>query len=265
MTGSIRRIAAMCLRYWYLLRSSWPRLLDMMYWPTVQMCTWGLLQIYVGQNSGFFARSAGTLIAAVILWDVLFRGQLGFSLSFLEEMWSRNMGNLLISPLRPMEFVAALVVMSVVRLAIGMVPVTLLAMAFFDFNLYSFGFALAAFFMNLLLTSWSVGIIVSGLILRNGMGAENLAWGIMFMILPLSAVYYPVTILPEFLQWASWALPPTYVFEGTRALLIDKVFRADLMVQAFLINAVYFTASVMVFLALLNSARRQGSLMQGGE
>src|SRR5580692_6080502 len=119
--SSSRRIAAMMLRYWYLLRSSWPRLLDLVYWPTVQMVTWGFLQYYIASNAGFFARAGGTFIGAVLLWDILFRGQLGFSLSFLEEMWSRNIGNLMMSPLRPIEFIAALMVMSLVRLAIGVV------------------------------------------------------------------------------------------------------------------------------------------------
>ena len=101
--GSPRRIGAMMLRYWYLLRSSWPRLLDLVYWPTVQMVTWGFLQYYITTNAGFFARAGGTFIGAVLLWDILFRGQLGFSISFLEEMWSRNLGNLMMSPLRPFD------------------------------------------------------------------------------------------------------------------------------------------------------------------
>ena len=134
---SPRRVAAMVLRYWYLLRSSWPRMLDLIYWPAVQMLMWGFLQLYVAQNAGFFAHAGGTFIGAVLLWDILFRGQLGFSISFLEEMWARNMGNLMMSPLRPSEFVAALMIMSIVRLAIGMVPVTLLAIAFFGFNLWA--------------------------------------------------------------------------------------------------------------------------------
>ena len=159
----------MMLRYWYLLRSSWPRLVDLVYWPTVQMITWGFLQYYIGRAAADFSRKAGgTFIGAVLLWDILFRGQLGFSISFLEEMWARNIGNLMMSPLRPLEFLSALMVMSIVRLAIGAVPVTLLALAFFGFNLYALGFALVAFFINLMLTGWAMGIFVSGLVLRNG-------------------------------------------------------------------------------------------------
>jgi ABC-2 type transport system permease protein len=262
---SPRRVAAMMLRYWYLLRSSWPRLIELVYWPTVQMITWGFLQYYIGQNAGFFARAGGTFIGAVLLWDILFRGQLGFSISFMEEMWARNIGNLMMSPLRPMEFVTALMVMSLVRLAIGVIPVTVLAVAFFGFNLYGLGFALVAFFLNLMLTSWAVGIFVTGLVLRNGLGAENLAWSIMFLFMPLTCVYYPVTTLPVWLQPVAWALPPTYVFEGMRALLIQNVFRGDLMLDALALNTVLFSGGVIAFLALLQSARRHGSLMQTGE
>jgi ABC-2 type transport system permease protein len=151
--------------------------------------------------------------------------------------------------------------MSIVRLAVGVIPVTLLCVAFFGFNLYALGLALAAFFVNLMLTSWAVGIFVSGLVLRNGLGAENLAWSIMFLFMPLTCVYYPVTTLPAWLQPVSWLLPPTYVFEGMRALLIEHAFRADLMLDALALNA----AGVVAFLKLLQSARRNGSLLQTGE
>jgi ABC-2 type transport system permease protein len=262
---SLNRVAAMVRRYWYLLRSSWPRILDLIYWPAVQMLMWGFLQLYVSQNVGFFAQAGGLFIGSVLLWDILFRGQLGFSISFLEEMWSRNLGNIMISPLRPVEFIAALMIMSIVRLAIGMVPVTLLAIAFFDFNLWSLGLALAAFFANLMLTSWAIGIFVAGLLLRNGMGAEGMAWTIMFLFLPLTCVYYPVSILPDFLQYVAWSLPPTYVFEGMRALLIDHVFRADLMLESLALNVLLFAVASLAFLKLLESARVQGSLLQTGE
>jgi hypothetical protein len=143
------RIGAMILRYWYLLVSSWPRLLELVYWPALQIVTWGFLQSYIAQNAGFFARAGGTFIGAIILWDILFRGQLGFSISFLEEMWARNLGNLMMSPLKPIEFLISLMIMSLIRLAIGVIPMTLLAIFFFDFNFYSLGLPLIAFFCNL--------------------------------------------------------------------------------------------------------------------
>src|SRR4051794_35232971 len=116
---SVNRIAAMVRRYWYLLRSSWPRILDLIYWPMLQMLMWGFLQSYVAQSGGVLARAGGVLIGAVLLWDILFRGQLGFSFSFLEELYARNLGNLMMSPLRPVELVFSLMVVSLIRLTIG--------------------------------------------------------------------------------------------------------------------------------------------------
>ena len=224
---SMHRVQAMVLRYWYLLMSSWPRLLELIYWPALQIITWGFLQNYISQNDSFFARAGGTLIGAVILWDILFRGQLGFSISFLEEMWARNLGNLMMSPLKPIEFLISLMIMSLIRLAICVIPMTLLALFFFDFNFF--------------------------------------VWTLMFGLMPLACVYYPVAVLPGWLQWLAWTLPPTYVFEGMRALLIDHVFRADLMVYSLAINAVLLVASFAIFLALLRSAKHHGSLLGGGE
>jgi ABC-2 type transport system permease protein len=272
MSGSpLRRIGALVSRYIYLLRSSWPRLAELVYWPAIQMLTWGFLQAYINAQAsaagvtGRLPVAAGTLIGALLLWDSLFRAQLGFSLSFLEEMWSRNMANLLMSPLRPLEFIATLTIMSVIRLAIGIIPVTLLAFWFFGFNLWALGLAVVAFFVNLVLTSWAIGLFVCGLVLRNGMGAETIAWSILFFVMPFACVYYPVSTMPAWLQWVAWSLPPTYVFEGLRALLVAHAFRADLMVEALAINIILILAGLIAFLKLLDSARRAGSLLQMGE
>jgi ABC-2 type transport system permease protein len=265
LSFSFRRTGAMVLRNWYLLRSSWARLAELIYWPLVQMLMWGFLQNYIAEQANMFAKAGGVFIGAVLLWDILFRGQLGFSISFLEEMYARNLGNLMISPLRATELVAALMTMSVIRLAIGMGPVTIAAIFFFGFNIWGLGFAFAAFFANLMLTGWAVGLFVSGLVMRNGLGAETFAWSIMFLFLPLTCVYYPVATLPSWLQTVAWMLPPTYVFEGMRALVTNHIFRADLMIQAFALNVVLFSAATVAFLALLASARRNGSLLQAGE
>jgi ABC-2 type transport system permease protein len=262
---SVARIAAMVKRHWYLLRSSWPRLLELIYWPLVQMVMWGFLQSFMAKQTGALAMAAGTFLAAVLLWDILFRGQLGFSFSFLEEMWSRNLANLMISPLRPIEFALSMITMSLIRLTIGIVPVTFLAILFFGFNFWGLGIALAAFFVNLLLTSWAIGLLCAGLVLRNGLGAEGLTWSIMFLFLPLTCVYYPVATLPVWLQAISWALPPTAVFEGMRALVLENTFRADLMLWAFAINIVWITLAGWGFLKLMHSSKQAGSLMSVGE
>lgn len=265
LAASLGRIWGQVLRYWFVMRSSWPRLAELIYWPLVQLLTWGFLQTYLATTTSVAGRAAGIFIGAVLLWDILVRGQLGFAVAFLEEVWSRNLGHLMMSPLRPWELVAALVIVSLVKLLIAMVPVVLLAYLLFGYNLLGLGFALAGFFANLVIASWSLGLISTGVVLRWGLGAENFAWLILFALLPLCCVYYPVAILPAWLQPVALALPPTYVFEGLRALVLEGRFDALLMFKALGLNAVYFAAGYAAFAYFLHSARVNGSLVQMGE
>jgi ABC-2 type transport system permease protein len=241
------------------------RIIDLVYWPTVQLLTWSFLQLYVGRTSQLPVLTAGTLIGGILLWDVLFRGQLGFSMSFLEEVWSRNLGHLLMSPLRPAEFVASLMIMSVLRLMIGLIPAVLIATAFFHFDIAALALAIPFLFANLMLTSWAVGLATSGLILRNGLAAETIAWSAMFAMMPFACISYPVATLPHFLQPIAWSLPPTYMFEAMRAMLIGKTLRFDLMLYSFALNLLWITLGGLAFKALLASARRAGSLLSMGE
>lgn len=265
MINSLDRVAAMTLRYWYLLRGSWPRLLELIYWPAMTMIVWGFLQLYLSDNKSTLSGAAGIFLGAILLWDILFRGQLGFTFSFLEEIWSRNIANLMMSPLRPAELAAALMLMSFVRLVIGTIPVTILAAVLFGFNIYGLGLGIVAFFANLVLTSWALGLVVSGVVLRNGLGAESLAYSIMIVLLPVSCVYYPVTILPFWLQPVAWALPPTYVFEGLRGILLEGVFRADLMLECLVLNLAYLGLGFAAFMLLMRGARQNGALLNMSE
>jgi ABC-2 type transport system permease protein len=261
----LRRIGGMVLRHWYVIRSSVPRTAELVFWPLVSMLMWGFLQTYLAQTTSLAAKAAGLFVGGVLLWDILVRSQLGFAVAFLEEIWSRNLGHLMMSPLRPAELVASLMVVSLIKLLVAMVPVALLAYVFFGFNLLSLGVAFAAFFANLVFMSWALGLISTGAVLRWGMAAESIAWLIVFLLLPIACVYYPVTTLPGWMQPLALAIPPTYVFEGLRALVLERTFRGDYMLWAMLLNVGYVTASYALFHALLQSARKNGTLVQMGE
>jgi ABC-2 type transport system permease protein len=263
--AALRRIGGMVLRHWYVIRSSVPRTAELVFWPLVSMLMWGFLQTYLARTTGLAARAAGLFVGGILLWDILVRSQLGYAVAFLEEIWARNLGHLMMSPLRPAELVASLMVVSLIKLVVAMVPVAFLAYAFFGFNLLSLGFAFAAFFANLVIMSWALGLMSTGAVLRWGMAAESIAWLIVFMLLPIACVFYPVSTLPDWMQPLALALPPTYVFEGLRALVLEHTFRSDHMVRALVLNLVYLTFSYALFHALLQSARTNGSLVQMGE
>jgi ABC-2 type transport system permease protein len=262
---SWRRITAMLLRHLFVLRRSWPRLLELAYWPTVQMILWGFVTLFFMQHSSWVAQAAGVLISAVLLWDVLFRANLGVSVTFMEEMWARNLSQLFASPLRPHELVVSLALMSLIRTLISVLPAMLLALPLFGISVFALGLPLAAFFANLLLFGWSVGLVVAALVLRLGLGAESLAWVAVFALAPLSGVYYPIDVLPGWLQPVAWSLPSAYVFEGMRSVLFENRFRIDLLAAGVAVNIVYMAMASGFFLYMCRVARTRGLLVQQGE
>ncbi len=262
---SLQRISALVLRYVYLLMGSWPRVLELIYWPMFQLILWGFITKHLLTNSSWVAEASGVLIAAVLLWDILFRSQMGYSISFLEEMWSRNLGHLFVSPLRPYEMIAGLTCISFMRTLLGVLPATFIAIPLYHYSIYEIGLPLIVFFLNLFIFGWALGMIISAIILRVGLGAESFAWLAVFAIAPVSAIYYPVSVLPGWLQVVAWTMPPAYIFEGMREILFKSEFHAELLVQATLLNVLYLTLGFTIFLYFFRVARQRGLLLQIGE
>jgi ABC-2 type transport system permease protein len=262
---SLRRIRALIRRHAYLLLKSWPRLVSMAYYPTVTMVLWAFLTLYLAPSNRFLHDAPGFFIGAVLLWDVLFRGQLGVSLTFIEEMYSRNLGNLFVSPLRLHEFITGQLCLSVLRTLIGVGGACLFAWLLFRYSIFSMGLPLVAFFACLLAFGWAIGLAVSGMILRYGLGAEELAWAAIFLVAPVSGVYYPIAVLPPALQVVSYAMPPAHVFEGMRAVLLRQTFDVGHFRDALLLDAVYLAIGIALFALAVHSARKRGTLLQMGE
>jgi ABC-2 type transport system permease protein len=263
--ASARRVLALIRRHAYLLLKSWPRMLSMAYYPTVTMVLWGFVTIYLAPSNDMLRDAPGLFIGAVLLWDILFRGQLGVSLTFIEEIYSRNLGNLLVTPLTLPEFIAGQLAMSVLRTAIGVGGACLFAWFLFHYSIFSLGFALIAFFANLLAFGWAIGLVVSAMIMRAGLGAEELAWAAIFLVAPVSGVYYPIDVLPQWLQAVALALPSAHVFEGMRAVLLAGTFPWDRFWAAVALNALYLALGAAIFAASVRAARMRGTLLQMGE
>lgn len=265
MMATLNRIWAMVLRHLYLMRKSWPRVLEMAYWPTMQMITWGFLSQFMSRHSDWVAQAPGLLISAVLLWDVLFRSQIGVALTFFEELYSRNLGHLFVSPLKPIELVAAQLVMSLIRTLIGVGIASGLAVALYRYSPFDLGPALVAYFSLLMVMGWAVGLMASAVVLRHGLGAENIAWAAIFAVAPFSGIYYPIDTLPHWLRPVAWALPSSHVFEGMRGVMIQRVFEWRHFYWAAALDGVYLVLGILCFLLAFRAARRRGLLLQVGE
>lgn len=263
--ASVRRVRAVLRRHAYLVFKSWSRIVSMMYYPTVTMVVWAFLTLYLAPTNDFLRDAPGFFIGAVLLWDVLFRGQLGVSLTLIEELYARNLGNLFVSPLTVPEFIAGQLAMSILRALLGVGGACVFAYLLFRYSIFSLGFPLLAFFANLLVFGWAIGLAMSGMILRLGLGAEELAWASIFVIAPVSGVYYPIAVLPGWLQAVAWSIPSAHVFEGMRAVLLEHVFPWDHFWIAAGLNAAYLVLGAVLFAWSVRHARDHGTLLQMGE
>ena len=266
MSGAARRIWGLMYRHLALYRRSWPRVLELMYWPVLQMLVWGFVTAWLaGVQNNTASVTAGVLLGGVLLWEVTLRSQMGFAISFLEEIWSRNLGHIFVATLRPHELVAGLVAMSMLRTAIGVGPAILLAFLLYGFGIWTLGPVLVLYFAALMAMGWAVALGVTALILRHGAGAEALAWGVLFGLAPFSAVFYPVSVLPGWLQPISLAIPATHVFEGMRAALLNGQLAWDHLAYAFALDLIWLGLAAWLFMAQFQAARVRGALMNIGE
>jgi ABC-2 type transport system permease protein len=264
--NSLRRIFALVYRHVAIYRRSWPRLVEICYWPTLELLIWGFTaNFFAHAHASPAALASGALIAGVMLWEVTLRGQLGVTVTFLEEIWSRNLGHLFVSPLRPAELVAALLTVSALRTLVGLFPATIIAYLLYSFNILHLGPVLILFFVNLLIMGWWVALGITSLLFRYGAGAESLAWTIAFGITPFACVFYPVSALPFWLQPVALALPAAHIFEGMRAVLLYHAVDWRNLWQATALNAAWTVIAIAIFSGEFRAARIRGALISIGE
>ncbi len=261
----LHRITALLSRHLYLYKRSFPRVLEIIYWPFVDLIVWGFITLYLAQFKSALPSVVVFFLGALILWDVLFRAQQGITISFLEEIWSRNLMNLFASPLTPGEFLAATMILSVGKvLAVSCVTV-LAALAFYSFNVFVLGVSLIPFVLNLIIAGWCIGVLTTGLIMRYGQEVEVLAWGLVFLFQPISCVFYPISVLPEWLQAIARLNPAAHVFEGMRVVITAGAFPTSELVWAIGLNALYLTGLIAWFHKMFAACKEKGLLVRIGE
>ena len=259
------KIYGLSLRHIYLIKSSFPRILDLIYWPSIQVFLWGFISKFFTISSSYYNNTVGVILTAAILYDFLFRSSISYNMMFLEEIWSRNFTNLFIAPIKISEIIAALTMTAIFRTMIGLVPAVLLAIPLFGVSIFKLGIPLFFLLIALYIFGISLGLLVTAGLLRFGPSFENIAWASLFFLAPLGCIYYPIEILPNFLQIIAKILPLVHIFEEMRNILINQTVNNVAIFKGLFISLIYFFIGVAVFYAAYFGAKIKGTLINIGE
>ena len=262
---SINRIFGLFLRHFFLIKGSLPRILDLIYWPTIQIILWGFISKFFSTYSDYYNNTVGVILTCAILYDFLFRSSISFNMLFLEEIWSRNFTNLFIAPLKISEIITSLFVTALIRTLIGLVPAILITSPLFGISILELGMPLFFLFLSLYIFGITLGLFVSSGLLRYGPAFENIAWSSLFLLAPLGCIYYPIEILPEIFQNIARGLPLVYIFEEARSILVTNEVNYDNIKNAFMLNSIYLFLGIFLFYYSFAQARKKGSLINIGE
>ena len=213
------RIKAVARRHALALKRSPHRLFDVTLWPVVDVVLFGSIGVFASTQEGAGAVALGYMLSGIVLWHVVYQAQIALSTGFMEETWTRNLLNLMVTPLRELEYVAGVVLFGLVKLVAGVGLVALIALLFYSFDVTDLGLGLIPVAAILLVVGWLIALFVVAMVLRFGSGAEALAWGVLFVLMPLSGAFYPVEALPDVIRPLSAVLPTTYAFAAGRELL----------------------------------------------
>jgi ABC-2 type transport system permease protein len=253
------RIRAIARRHAYVLVRSPHRLFDVTLWPLVDVLLFGSLAQFVGsEDTTAGTQAAAYLLAGIVLWHVIYQSQIALSTGLLEETWTRNILNLMVTPLREIEYIAGVALFGFAKLAMGVGVMVVGALVFFSFDTSSLGFGLVPIVAVLLVVGWAISLFVIGLVLRYGAGAEALAWGVMFVLLPLSGVFYPVDNLPAIMQPLARVMPTTHAFDALRSLVDDKGVAWGQLALAAIGSAALMLLALAYLLAMLRRFRQRG-------
>ena len=262
---SINRIFGLFLRHFFLIKGSLPRILDLIYWPTIQIILWGFISKFFSTYSDYYNNTVGVILTCAILYDFLFRSSISFNMLFLEEIWSGDFTNLFIAPLKISEIITSLVVTALIRTLIGLVPAILITSPLFGISILELGIPLFFLFLSLYIFGITLGLFVSSGLLRYGPAFENIAWSSLFLLAPLGCIYYPIEILPEIFQNIARGLPLVYIFEEARSILVTNEVNYDNIKIAFMLNCLYLFLGIFLFYYSFAQARKKGSLINIGE
>lgn len=253
-----QRVRAIYIRQVHVTIRSFPRLIDLTFWPVVDVMLWGLVTAYLRNQQVKLATPLTFLLGGLLLWDIVFRTKNQVAMVFMEEQWSHHVIVILSSPVSATEFVTAAVLWGLSTVAVCWAVIATLAWVLFQFGIATLGLPLVGFVFALVVFGVALALVVVGMLLRYGFGAEILAWALAFLVLPFSAVYYPLSSLPGWAQAVASAFPTSHVFESMRAILAGHPAPWGELGIALALDVVYLAGGFAFARWMFATLRRRG-------
>lgn len=259
---NFNRVYALVLRHLLTWPRSLERIADSFWWPTMNLFIWGLVNVYLQKETGATTFFVQLFLGGLLMWTLVARSQEEMGLLFLQEAWDRNLLNMFSSPLTIWEFSMATIVLATAKLLVTFLWLFILSSLLFAFNIFSLGWVLAPYALILMISGWSLGFFINGLILQYGYRVQVFAWTLTMIILPFSSVYYPVSALPVWMQHVARALPTSYVFEGMRQVFLTQRIDITGLFIAIALNIVYIGLGMWFFAWSYRRAQQSGMIMK---
>ena len=252
-------IEALLLKYWYITKHRLDRIFDVFYWPLTSLLIWGFTTYYLKEFTGNFI--INILIGGTVLWVFFQRAQQDITVYILEDFWSRNLYNLFSSPMKWSELIASIMIFGFIRALLTFLFLAIFSWVLFAFNIFGAGiFAIAVFSAGLMLFGWIVGIFIASLLFVYGLRIQVFAWSFAFLVQPFSAVFYPLSAMPLWIQKISIVFPTTHIFEGMRYAFQHNAILWKNVAYAFGLNIVLLVIACYTFKKAVDLSRKKGLL-----
>lgn len=263
MSKKLKRIYAIVYRHMVV----WPKdlgaMVDSFWWPSFDMLLWGLMTVYIQrQQETAMPFITSFIIGGIVFWMFVYRSQQEMGVLFLREFWDRNLLAVLSTPISIAEYFVATMCVGVLKLILSGVYMALLGYLLFQFNIFLFGWYLIPFILTLTVVGLWTGFLVIGLVIQYGYRVQSLAWSMIMIIMPFSAVFYPVSILPGWMQSIARFIPSSYVFESMRQVIVKGTLDVQSLLIANILNLVYTILSCLFFAWGFRRAREKGIIVK---
>ncbi len=254
---NFQHVWAIVIRHWRLTFRGFDRIFNVFYWPLLNIVIWGITSVWLQQQAKQ-PHIVAMILTGLIFWQIVFRVNLETAKSLFEELINQNLVNLFATPLTLYEWIVAIMLLGIINMILVMMCGITAVWFLYNFNMLVLGWSIIPFMLSLLISGWFIGFFICGLLIYWGVKAQDFIYTIGWTFAPFSAIYYPLEVLPQWVQYISRLLPMTYVFESMRYMLKNGTIPLSQLSLSYGLNVLYLIGSLLFFKRMFEKSKEKG-------